>query len=103
MLKVFYPIYPIEKHVDDIIVWLKETKIIPFRHYSYVIYSLVNANLTPTVLESETYKDLINEGFEVKKTLITLKLQMDYTFLFVTVLQKTMSFMSVKNIKQSIK
>ena len=22
--KVFYPIYPIEKHVDDIIVWLKE-------------------------------------------------------------------------------
>ena len=22
--KVFYPIYPIEKHVDDIIAWLKE-------------------------------------------------------------------------------
>ena len=22
--KIFYPIYPIDKHVDDIIVWLKE-------------------------------------------------------------------------------
>ena len=69
--------------------------------------SLVNANPnTDQWLESEkTYKDLINEGFEVKSYAINNIETANglYSSYLSPFFKKIMSFMSVKNIKQSIK
>ena len=53
----------------------------------------------------KSYKDLINEGFEVKSyAMNTIETENGlYILLFVTVLQKKKNYMNVKNIKLLIK
>ena len=75
------------------------TAIILFFFFSTFANS--NPNADQWIESDKTYKDLINDGFEVKSYAFN-NVETEnglYILLFITVLQKEMTFMNVKNIK----